>query len=81
METDEQILKQKALDSIANYGVDVVVANELHSRRYKVTLYHKNAETVVLEMGADDKRDIEELLIEKIYAYFQKEQELRNKLV
>ena len=33
LETDLQILEQKALGAIQSYGVDMVVANELQTRR------------------------------------------------
>lgn len=40
LETDSSILEKKAKDSLSNYGVDAVVANELKSRRTHVTVYH-----------------------------------------
>jgi len=38
LETDSKILLEKARKAIKGYGMDVVVANLLHSRNYKVTL-------------------------------------------
>jgi len=42
LETDIDILEKKALSAIENYKVDMVVANELHSNKYKVILYSPN---------------------------------------
>ena len=41
LETDIKILESKARGSIAKYGMDLVVANELHSRRVKALIYNK----------------------------------------
>ena len=48
LETDESILEKKALAAIKNYGSDMVVANELETRRSKVTIYHKDGAKEVL---------------------------------
>ncbi|KAF0699515.1 Aste57867_9937 [Aphanomyces stellatus] len=53
LETDETILKQKALSSIANYGMHLVVANELKSRFHQVWLVTEAAQTL-LEKPEDD---------------------------
>ena len=42
LETDAQILEQKAKGAIQKYGVDMVVANELKTRRSKVVIYHSD---------------------------------------
>jgi len=41
LETDLEILEKKALQAIETYGVDMVIANELKTRRNKVTVYEK----------------------------------------
>jgi phosphopantothenate-cysteine ligase len=40
LETDAQILEKKAKGAIEKYGVDMVVANELKTRRSQVVIYH-----------------------------------------
>ena len=40
LETDASQLEGKAKAAMKNYGVDMVVANELKSRRNKVVVYH-----------------------------------------
>lgn len=47
LETDLAILEKKALGAISNYKVDCVVANELHSRRFKVIIYEKDSSKVI----------------------------------
>ena len=42
LETDSQILEQKALGAMDKYGVDMVVANELQTRRNQVVIYKKD---------------------------------------
>jgi len=42
LETDLNILEQKALSAIERYKVDMVVANELATRRDQVTIFHKD---------------------------------------
>ena len=39
LETDMTILEKKALSAITNYGVDMIVANELATRRDAVTIF------------------------------------------
>lgn len=65
METDFEILEKKALAAIDNCKVDMVVANELHSNRWKVQLYSSlNRQAHPLEVGKDDSTsDIEEKII------------------
>ncbi|ETW06008.1 hypothetical protein H310_03626 [Aphanomyces invadans] len=57
LETDETILKQKALSSIENYGVHLVVANELKTRFDQVWLITKDADVRLVK--PDDDLDIE----------------------
>ena len=42
LETDSKILEQKAKGAMKKYGVDMVVANELKTRRSKVVIYHSD---------------------------------------
>ena len=42
LETDISILEKKALGAIQAYGVDMVIANELYTNRFKVVIYHKS---------------------------------------
>lgn len=42
LETDEEILEKKALDAIAKYDMDCVIANLLQTRRREVIVYEKN---------------------------------------
>ena len=51
LETDLEILESKALGAISKYGVDLVVANELKTRRNKVIIYHKDGRKVPLEVA------------------------------
>ena len=48
LETDLEILEQKAIGAIQNYGVDIVVANILATRRDRVVVIHKNLMKVEL---------------------------------
>ena len=50
LETDIEILKQKATASFEKYGVDMVVANELKTRRNQVIIYHSDGKENVLKM-------------------------------
>ena len=42
METDLTILEKKALGAIEAYGADMVIANELHTNKFKVIVYHQS---------------------------------------
>ena len=53
LETDMSILEQKALGAITNYGVDMVVANQLATRREQVVVYHKEADKAVLRINPE----------------------------
>ena len=47
LETDEQLLKKKAMASLANYGLDCVVANMLATYKERATVYTVDNERVV----------------------------------
>ena len=51
LETDQEILANKALAAMKQYGVDMVVANELKTRRSQVIIYSQDqtAEILVCE--------------------------------
>jgi hypothetical protein len=44
----------------------MVVANELHSRRYRVYIYHNTNDCITLEKKSDEDRDLEEIIVEFI---------------
>jgi phosphopantothenoylcysteine synthetase/decarboxylase len=50
LETDVKILETKAKGALDNYGVDMVIANELKSRRNKVVVYEPKGEPEPLQM-------------------------------
>lgn len=50
LETDGSVLEKKAKHAIDQYGSDMVVANELKSRRSKVTVYHAKGEPETLTL-------------------------------
>ncbi|OQR93314.1 hypothetical protein ACHHYP_02661 [Achlya hypogyna] len=64
LETDVTILRQKALSSISNYGMHLVVANELKTRFHQVWLITGDGDTV-LEKPEDDP-DIELSLLNAV---------------
>lgn len=62
LETDQSILIQKARDALQKYRVHAVVANELVTRRSKVTVVTREGEHVIEK---DDKHpDVEMLLVD-----------------
>jgi phosphopantothenate-cysteine ligase len=63
LETDESLVVPKAQKAIADYGVDLVVANMLQTRRNVVTLVDSQSSVQILR--EDDSR-IEERLIDAI---------------
>ncbi|KRX06219.1 DNA/pantothenate metabolism flavoprotein, C-terminal [Pseudocohnilembus persalinus] len=70
LETDQEILKEKALKSIENYNVDLVVSNLLQKRRDEVIIYKNNKESgkideIVIQRNPENAH-IEELLIKKL---------------
>lgn len=69
LETNESILIDKARSAIDKYGVDVVVANELHTRYRKCILVGRSTQTSVEVSAADN--DIEHILVDSIVALHQ----------
>ena len=66
------ILEKKALSAIDNYKVDLVVANELHTNKYKVIIYDgQTKQGAPLEISPDSAVEIEEPLIKHIIAKHQ----------
>jgi len=61
-------LEKKALSAISSYKIDMVVANELHSRRTKVILYSKDSKNII-EIK-DSKEEIEGHIIRAISKAF-----------
>lgn len=53
LETDENLLLSKSRTAIQNYGMNVVVANELHSRKEKVMLVTAEDTTLVTNQQAN----------------------------
>jgi len=49
------ILEKKALQAMERYSVDIVVANELATRRDQVTIFHKDGSKVSLKTPPNDK--------------------------
>lgn len=63
LETDEKILLEKSRIALKNYGHHMVIANILHSRRYKVTLIEEcNHEDI--SISGDE--EIEKYIVEKV---------------
>ncbi|KAH7433658.1 hypothetical protein KP509_07G079600 [Ceratopteris richardii] len=61
LETDQTILIQKANDALRKYRVHAVVANELNTRRKKVTIVTANGDTVIER--TDQAPDVEMELV------------------
>lgn len=59
LETDTQILEQKAKAAIEKYGVDMVVANELKTRRSKVIIYHSDGTSK--ELRSESERMVDQI--------------------
>lgn len=67
LETDVKILETKAKGALDKYGVDMVIANELKSRRNKVVVYEPKGEPEPLQLMQTDYSDqISELIVEHI---------------
>lgn len=64
LETDMEILRTKAKQSIAKYGMHLVVANELRSRFHEVLLVTAKDERVIEK--PKDTEDIEASLVEAV---------------
>ena len=57
LETDAKILEQKAKAAIEKYAVDMVVANELKTRRSHVVIYHQDGTSRELKSENDKMVD------------------------
>ncbi|EQC40490.1 hypothetical protein, variant [Saprolegnia diclina VS20] len=64
LETDVTILRQKAQSSIANYGMHLVIANELKTRFHQVWLITRDGDSVLEK--PDDDPDIELSLLNAV---------------
>eukprot|EP00871_Galdieria_phlegrea_P001341 jgi/Galph1/2207/GphlegSOOS_G903.1 len=69
LETDNHILLNKAQTAVDEYGVDVVVANELSSRYDRVQLVQKQQSNTLL---ATNTQPIEQVIVEAILRLHQK---------
>lgn len=65
LETDESILLEKARNALNSYGHKLVIANELNTRKNKVTLVSANDHELVTVSNEDDI-EIEKLIVEKV---------------
>jgi len=63
LETDPEILIQKARDSLLKYQHQLVIGNLLNTRKYEVVLVDEKTETWLRTEGRDI--DIESLIIPK----------------
>ncbi|XP_071943572.1 phosphopantothenate--cysteine ligase-like [Antedon mediterranea] len=68
LETDEAILMDKALGALTKYGHQLVIANILHERRYRVVVVTKEEQKELLLSDDEqkEKKDIEQKLIRDI---------------
>ena len=67
LETDAKILESKAKGAIDKYNVDMVMANELKSRRSKVTVYEPKGEPEPLQlMQSEWSEQISELIVDHV---------------
>ncbi|XP_033114768.1 phosphopantothenate--cysteine ligase-like [Anneissia japonica] len=68
LETDEAILIDKALGALSKYGHQVVIANILHERRYRVIIVTKEEQKELLLSRAsqDQEHDIERVIVRDI---------------
>lgn len=64
LETDQNLVIPKARKAISAYGVDLVIANELHTRRDKVFLV--TADSCEEVVRAQDAKQIEVMLVSRI---------------
>ncbi len=62
METDAEILAQKATAALKNYGVSLVVANMLQSYQRQLILFTKAGEQI--HVTKDEDADIERKLVQ-----------------
>ncbi|KAI5082680.1 hypothetical protein GOP47_0002423 [Adiantum capillus-veneris] len=77
LETDQTILIQKAKDALSKYGVHAVVANELSTRRNKVTVVTHEGEVVIekTEQHPDVEMGLVEYLCGKHTEFLNKQEE------
>jgi hypothetical protein len=61
LETDADILAQKAKSALANYGVSLVVANMLQTYQERLIIFTKAGEQIPISRDADP--DIETKLV------------------
>jgi phosphopantothenate---cysteine ligase (ATP) len=73
LETDPDILIQKARDSLIKYQHQLVIGNLLHTRKYEVVLVTEKGEEWIRTDGKDV--DIEKLIIPKCIDLHQKRME------
>ncbi|XP_054162286.1 uncharacterized protein LOC128960239 [Oppia nitens] len=65
LETDESILLEKARTALNKYGHKLVIANELNTRKYKVTLVSNNDHKMIT-ISNEDNIEIEELIVKEV---------------
>lgn len=67
LETDGNLLEASAKSAFTNYGVDMVVANELKSKGSKVTVYHATDEPETIQRLQSDYSDqISEFIVDHV---------------
>lgn len=67
LETDSSILEQKAKKHMKDFDGDMVVANELKSRRNKVTVYHAKGDPETIQLLQPEYSDqISEMIVDHI---------------
>lgn len=67
LETDESILMAKSRQALERYGHQVVVGNVLEKRKGHVVVLESSGKASDIEVNvADEKRDIEELLVKSL---------------
>lgn len=65
LETDESILLAKARQALRKYGHSLVIANQLHTRKYKVILVEEEQHEDVT-VREDEGVEIELRIVEKV---------------
>ena len=65
METDETILLEKARKALNKFGHKLVIANELNTRKNKVTLVSANDHQLIT-VSNEDNIEIEKIIVEKV---------------
>ncbi|GFY19282.1 phosphopantothenate--cysteine ligase [Trichonephila clavipes] len=74
LETDSSILLKKAKGALEKYGHNLVIANELHSRKQKVVFVTKEEERQITlnEKDLKNGKEIEELIVENLLCQYSK---------